>query len=93
MTSLLLATSLYAADKSPLTLKVYNADSNSFHVNSTLVYGETEAVVIDAGFTKADALKIAANIFDSGKKLTTIFISRSRLLFWRRDSTQDISRS
>lgn len=61
----------------PLSLKVYNASSSSFHVNSTLIYGDTEAVVIDAGFTKSDALKIAANVLDSGKKLTTIFISQA----------------
>ena len=31
----------------PLQVKVYNADGNSFNVNSTLVYGEKEAMVID----------------------------------------------
>lgn len=61
----------------PLSLEVYNASNSSFHVNSTLIYGDTEAVVIDAGFTKSDALKIAANVLDSGKKLTTIFISQA----------------
>ncbi|MCK8134209.1 MULTISPECIES: hypothetical protein [Pseudoalteromonas] len=34
---------------------MYNADSNSFHVNATLVYGRTVAILIDTGFTKADA--------------------------------------
>jgi glyoxylase-like metal-dependent hydrolase (beta-lactamase superfamily II) len=77
LTTLSLATSVYATNDAPLSLKVYNASSNSFHVNSTLVYGDTEAAVIDAGFTKADALRIAANVFDSGKKLTTIFISQA----------------
>lgn len=77
ITSFSLATVTYVAEAAPLSLKVYNANSNSFHVNSTLVYGETEAVVIDAGFTKADALRIAANVLDSGKKLTTIFISQA----------------
>ncbi len=52
-----------------LQLKVYTADANSFGVNSTLVYGATEAMVIDAGFTRADALRIAANVLDSGKQL------------------------
>ncbi len=66
-----------AADKAPLNLTVYNANENSFHVNSTVVYGETEAAVIDAGFTKADALRIAANVLDSGKQLTTIFVSQA----------------
>lgn len=77
LTSLSLATSVYAENNVPLSLKVYNADSNSFHVNSTLVYGDSEAAVIDAGFTKADALRIAANVLDSGKELTTIFISQA----------------
>ncbi len=61
----------------PLQLKVYNADGNSFNVNSTLVYGEKEAMVIDAGFTRADALRIAANVLDSGKSLKTIYVSQA----------------
>ncbi len=60
-----------------LTVKVYNADANSFNVNSTLVYGEKDAIVIDAGFTRADALRIAANVLDSGKQLTTIVVSQA----------------
>ncbi|RSZ57646.1 MBL fold metallo-hydrolase [Massilia atriviolacea] len=60
-----------------LQTKVYNADSNSFHVNSTLIYGATEALVIDAGFTRADALRIAANVLDSGKQLKTILVSQA----------------
>lgn len=61
----------------PLSVKVYNADGNSFNVNSTLVVGEKEAMVIDAGFTRADALRIAANVLDSGKQLTTIYVSQA----------------
>ena len=61
----------------PLTVKVYNAGGNSFNVNSTLIYGEKEAMVIDAGFTRADALRIAANVLDSGRQLTTIYVSQA----------------
>ncbi|MDD0811966.1 MBL fold metallo-hydrolase [Curvibacter sp. RS43] len=61
----------------PLTVKVYNADGNSFNVNSTLVYGEKDAMVIDAGFTRADALRIAANVLDSGKQLRAIYVSQA----------------
>jgi glyoxylase-like metal-dependent hydrolase (beta-lactamase superfamily II) len=68
-------TSAHAAQ--PLSVKVYNADGNSFNVNSTLVYGEKDAMVIDAGFTRADALRIAANVLDSGKQLTTIYVSQA----------------
>ncbi|MCE2593780.1 MBL fold metallo-hydrolase [Motilimonas cestriensis] len=73
----LLSHSAFAEVAKPLTLKVYNADESSFHVNSTLVYGENEALVVDTGFSKADALRIAANVLDSGKTLKTIFISQA----------------
>ena len=74
--SLAIALGAAHADQ-PLGVKVYNADGNSFNVNSTLVYGEKEAMVIDAGFTRADALRIAANVLDSGKQLTTIYVSQA----------------
>ena len=73
--SLALAFAAQAAQ--PLNVKIYNADGNSFNVNSTLVYGDKEAMVIDAGFTRADALRIAANVLDSGKLLTTIYVSQA----------------
>ena len=67
-----------AADTpAPLQVKVYNADGGSFHVNSVVVSGATEALVIDSGFTRADALRIAANVLDSGKTLKTILISNA----------------
>lgn len=61
----------------PLTVKVYNADGNSFNVTSTLISGEKDAIVIDAGFTRADALRIAATVLDSGKQLTAIYVSQA----------------
>ena len=72
-----LAIAVTAQAAQPLSVKVYNAGGASFNVNSTLVYGEKEAMVIDAGFTRADALRIAANVLDSGKQLTTIFVSQA----------------
>lgn len=66
-----------AADTPPLTVKVYNADANSFHVNAVVVSGKSEALVIDSGFTRADALRVAANVLDSGKTLKTILVSNA----------------
>lgn len=60
-----------------LTVKVYNADANSFHVNAVVVSGPSEAMVIDSGFTRADALRVAADVLDTGKTLKTIFISNA----------------
>jgi glyoxylase-like metal-dependent hydrolase (beta-lactamase superfamily II) len=65
------------AAAAPLTLKVYNGDAGSFNVNAVVVSGRTEALVIDSGFTRADALRIAANVLDSGKTLKAIFISNA----------------
>lgn len=67
--------SAQTASPAPLTVHVYNADANSFHVNAVVVSGKTEAIVIDSGFTRADALRVAAKVLDSGKTLKTIFIS------------------
>ncbi len=66
-----------AQTAAPLALKVHNADANSFHVNAVVVSGPTEAVVIDTGFTRADALRVAANVLDSGKALKAILISNA----------------
>lgn len=69
--------SIAAPTPPPLAVKVYNADGNSFHVNAVVVSGKTEAVVIDSGFTRADALRVAADVLDSGKTLKAILISNA----------------
>jgi glyoxylase-like metal-dependent hydrolase (beta-lactamase superfamily II) len=68
-----------AAQASPaaLSLQVYNADAGSFDVNAVLVSGKTDAVLIDTGFTQADAHRIAAMVLDSRKTLKTIYISQA----------------
>ncbi len=71
------ATDAAAQSVSPLTVQVYNADSGSFHVNSVLVAGKTDAVLLDTGFTRADALRIVAMVLDSKKTLKTIYISQA----------------
>ncbi|MEJ2794417.1 MBL fold metallo-hydrolase [Iodobacter sp. LRB] len=64
------------AAEAPLKLEVYaNPDPSTFGVASTLVTGKTEAILIDAQFTLADAHRVVANILASGKKLTTVYIS------------------
>ncbi len=76
-----LATAMVAADAqtaaapAPLELKVINHGPASFHVNSVLVTGAKEAILLDAGFTRADALRVAAAVLDSGKTLSTIYVS------------------
>jgi len=76
-TVVLAAASLAAQAADALQLTVYSAPAHSFNVNSVLVTGAKEAMVIDAGFTRADAMRIAANVLDSGKTLTTILVSNA----------------
>lgn len=65
-----------AAAPQPLQLEVYNPGANGmFPVSSELVTGSTEAIVIDAQFDRANAAQLLKKIQDSGKKLTTIYIS------------------
>lgn len=81
---LLLTTGIVAAGSAgaqtataPLSLKTVNAGPGSFHVNASLVAGKSELLIIDTGFSRADALRIAAEALDSGKAVKTIFISNA----------------
>jgi glyoxylase-like metal-dependent hydrolase (beta-lactamase superfamily II) len=69
------AQSFKTIETKDLKLQVYNASENSFGVASVIVSGKTDAVLIDAQFTLADAEKVAQEIKASGKKLTTIYVS------------------
>ena len=67
--------SAVAQDAPALNLAIYNADGNSFHVNSVLVSGKQDAMLIDAQFTRADAHRLVADILASGKTLQTVYVS------------------
>ncbi|MCB1916998.1 MAG: MBL fold metallo-hydrolase [Rhodocyclaceae bacterium] len=73
----LAATLVAAHARQALELDVINGDAGSFHVNAVLVSGPTEAVLVDTGFTRADALRIAARVLDSGKRLKAIYVSQA----------------
>lgn len=71
------STTPVVAQQSSETLELvqYVADSTAFHVNSVLVMGATEAVLIDAQYLAADARRVADRIAASGKRLKAIFIT------------------
>jgi glyoxylase-like metal-dependent hydrolase (beta-lactamase superfamily II) len=69
------AQSFKTIETNSLTLQVYNASEKSFGVSSVIVSGKTDAVLIDAQFTLADAENVAQQIKKSGKKLTAIYVS------------------
>ena len=62
-----------------LNYEVFDLDFpvGSHNKSAVLVTGETEAVLIDAGFTRADGHRLVAAILDSGKTLKTVFVSHA----------------
>ncbi|MTD28356.1 MBL fold metallo-hydrolase [Erwinia sorbitola] len=67
---------LYAAE--PLKLEVYNpGEASMFAVSSEIISGAHEVVLIDAQFQRNDAEALVKRIKDTGKRLTTVFISQS----------------
>ncbi|MEV5955829.1 MBL fold metallo-hydrolase, partial [Streptomyces sp. NPDC051987] len=62
---------------STLSFKVLDLDfpAGSKNKTATLVTGESEALLVDAAFTRADGHRLAAEVLDSGKTLTTVFVS------------------
>ena len=60
--------------QSKLTLKVHTGrGQQGYDVNSTMVMGEKEMIVIDPQFSLSEAHKLAAEILESKKTLTTIY--------------------
>src|SRR4051812_31755601 len=64
-----------AAADTKLTATVYTASPSGFQVNSTLVAGDKEAVLIDGQFSLADAHRLVAMILESKKTLTTVYVT------------------
>ncbi len=72
-----LASSTLAQAETKLTVTPFTASPTGFLVNSTLVAGDKEAVLIDAQFSLADAHRLIASILESKKTLTTVYITHS----------------
>lgn len=76
--NLTLATTLLsgAAMAAPLSVTVYNPGENAiFPVSSSLVAGDKEAILIDAQFDVKSGQALVEMIKQSGKQLTTVYIS------------------
>lgn len=59
-----------------LTVKSYTSDP-TFAVNSYLVSGSKDAILVDGQFTRGDAEKVVAMVKESGKNLRSIFLTHA----------------
>jgi glyoxylase-like metal-dependent hydrolase (beta-lactamase superfamily II) len=64
-----------AARPAKLELQVITGSPEGFLVNSTLITGARDAVLIDAVFTRGDARRIVAAVRASGKNLTAVYVT------------------
>jgi glyoxylase-like metal-dependent hydrolase (beta-lactamase superfamily II) len=74
LASIALATVVSAQSK--LQIKVHTGVGvNGYDVNSTMISGEKDMVVIDPQFSLSEAHRLAAEILESKKNLTTIYVT------------------
>ena len=73
--ALLLAAASAVSAQSKLHLRVFTSSPNGFSVNSTLVYGEKDAILVDTQFVMSEAYRVAAMILESKRNLTTVYIT------------------
>ncbi|MGD1210227.1 MAG: MBL fold metallo-hydrolase [Candidatus Acidiferrales bacterium] len=71
---ILFAGSAMAAPASQLHVQVFTSPEG-IAVNSTLVYGDKDAILIDAQFRLSDAHRLVAMILESKKNLTTVYVT------------------
>src|SRR5580658_3512522 len=65
-----------AAAQTKLQLKVHTGTGvNGYDVNSTMISGEKDMLVIDPQFSLSEAHRLAAEILESKKNLVTIYIT------------------
>ncbi len=60
-----------------LATKVFFSDEKGFEVASVIVMGKTDAVLIDAQWTLSNAHRVVAEILETGKNLTTVYVTHA----------------
>jgi glyoxylase-like metal-dependent hydrolase (beta-lactamase superfamily II) len=60
-----------------LATKVFFSDESGFEVASVIVTGKTDALLIDAQWTLANAHRVVAEILETGKHLKTIYVTHA----------------
>jgi glyoxylase-like metal-dependent hydrolase (beta-lactamase superfamily II) len=63
--------------KNSLIVKTFFSDEKGFEVASVIVIGKNDAVLIDAQWTLSNAHRVVAEIQETGKNLTTIYVTHA----------------
>lgn len=57
--------------------KVFFSDEKGFEVASVIVTGKTDAVLIDAQWTLSNAHRVIAEVLETGKRLTAVYVTHA----------------
>ncbi|MED7952787.1 MBL fold metallo-hydrolase [Streptomyces sp. BE303] len=60
---------------SALDFEIIDSPDSSLNKTSVLVTGPSDALLVDAGFTRSDGRRLAERVKATGKRLTTVFVS------------------
>ena len=78
-----------AGAQSTFTLKVHTGKGQiGYDVNSTMIIGERDIVLIDPQFSLSEAHKLAAEILETGKHLATIYSTHAHPANWSKTIDQ-----
>jgi len=66
-----------ASSSSSLATKTFFSDENGFAVASVIVEGKKDCVLLDAQWTLSNAYRVIIEILETGKNLTTIYLSHA----------------
>ena len=61
----------------PLGTKTFYSDESGFEVASVIITGEKDAALVDAQWTLSNAHRVVAEILETGKRLTIIYVSHA----------------
>jgi glyoxylase-like metal-dependent hydrolase (beta-lactamase superfamily II) len=70
-----LAAGACRSEQAPLSVRVITTSEASLYSNCTLVIGASDMVLIDPPFTNADAHRVVADMLETGRNLTTVFVT------------------
>lgn len=70
-----LATGTVAAQTSALTLKVVTSNEGNLYTNYSIVMGDTDALLVDAPFTRSEAHRLVGALLETGKNLKYVYVT------------------
>jgi glyoxylase-like metal-dependent hydrolase (beta-lactamase superfamily II) len=67
--------SVFAADQQGFSIKVFTSPDDQFWVNSVIIEGEHEVMLVDAQLTKTNAERVLEEIKETKKPLSIVYIT------------------